>query len=138
MHSGDPSIPDISRPQSAASHTREVELAIDLAEQLMNPFSTRRITPKQALAHPFLRGDEGDFDEAADDDEFVPHLFGEGVCGQWHFYDETGRPAVKVQVRCECAEGCEDVLEEVVLVEAGQGLAIGRQPCEFHQDMEVY
>ncbi|KAG6876157.1 hypothetical protein C0992_000649 [Termitomyces sp. T32_za158] len=138
MPSGDPTIPDISRPQSAASHRREVELAIDLAEELMNPFSTRRITPKQALAHAFLRGEEGDFDEAADDDEFVPHLFGEGVCGQWHFYDETGSPAVKVQVRCECREECEDVLEEVVLVEAGQGLAIGRQPCEFHQDMEVY
>ncbi|KAG6868010.1 hypothetical protein C0993_008444 [Termitomyces sp. T159_Od127] len=136
--SGDPSIPDISCPPSAASHRHEVDLAIDLAEQLMNPFSTRRITPKQALAHAFLRGEEGDFDEAADDDEFVPHLFGEGVCGQWHFYDETGSPAVKVQVRCECREGCEDVLEEVVLVEAGQGLAIGRQPCEFHQDMEVY
>ncbi|KAH0588113.1 hypothetical protein H2248_006833 [Termitomyces sp. 'cryptogamus'] len=136
--SGDPTIQDITRPPSAAAHRHEVELAIDLAEQLMNPFSTRRITPRQALAHAFLRGEEGDFDEAADDDEFVPHLFGEGVCGQWHFYDETESPAVKVQVRCECTEGCGDLVEEIVLVEAGQGLAIGRQPCEFHQDMEVY
>ncbi|KAG6831976.1 hypothetical protein H0H87_003119 [Tephrocybe sp. NHM501043] len=130
--------PNIMQVPSAQSHRRQVESAIDLAELLMNPFSVRRPTPEEALAHPFLRGEEGDFDEAADDDEFEPHLFGEGVCGQWHQINEVGNYEVKVQVRCDCEPGCEDFIEEVIQVEPGQGVAIGRQPCEFHQDMEVY
>ncbi|KAF5387874.1 hypothetical protein D9615_000835 [Tricholomella constricta] len=129
-------VPDVMRTPSHAAHRRDIEAALDLAEQLMHPQSVRRMTPKNALAHPFLRGEEGDFDEAADDDEFVPHCFGEGVCGQWHFVDEvTGAPGVKVPVRCEC--GCDEEFEEVLVLEAGQGVAIGRQPCEFHQGMGV-
>ncbi|KAG6848438.1 hypothetical protein H0H93_016951, partial [Arthromyces matolae] len=129
MLDAEPTVEDLLRPPSEEKHRKEIELAIDLVEMLMNPFSTRRITPREALAHPFLLGEEGDFDEAVDDDEFAPHLFGEGVCGHLHFRDETGAPAVKVQIRCECDDtACEEVIEEVILVEPGQGLAIGRQP----------
>ncbi|KAG6854437.1 hypothetical protein C0991_006515 [Blastosporella zonata] len=131
-------LPGLAHVPSVATHRLEVESAIELAEQLMNPFSVRRITPAEALAHPFLRGEEGDFDEAADDDEFVPHTWGRGVCGQWHHVNEVGDCEVSVQVRCECEPGCEDIWEETVVVEPGQGLAIGRQPCEFHQEMEVF
>jgi len=130
-------IPDTIPKPSEEAHRRDVEAALDLAEQLMNPYSTRRITPRQALAHPFLRGEEGYFDEAADDDEFVPHRPGEGVCGQWHFVDGvTDAQCVKVPVQCGC--GCGEMYEEVQMLEAGQGMAIGRQPCEFHQGMAVY
>ncbi|KAF8076815.1 kinase-like protein [Lyophyllum atratum] len=125
--------PDAARTPSQATHQRDVEAALDLAEKLMNPYCVKRITPRQALAHPFLRGEEGDFDEAADDDEFVPHRPGEGVCGGLHFVDDvTEAQGVKVPVQCGCGPGCEEVYEEVIMLEAGQGMAIGRQPCEFH------
>ncbi|KAG5650090.1 hypothetical protein H0H81_000808, partial [Sphagnurus paluster] len=120
-------VPDVMRAPSRSAHRRDIEAALDLVEKLMDPHAVRRITPRAALAHPFLRGAEGEFDEAADDDEFVPHRFGEGVCGQWHFVDEvTEELGVKVPVRCGC--GCEREFEEVVMLEAGQGVAIGRQP----------
>ncbi|KAG6919762.1 hypothetical protein DXG01_001598 [Tephrocybe rancida] len=124
---------------SPTSHRQEVDSAIDLAEQLMNPFSVRRITPKEALAHPFLRGEEGDFDEAANDDEFTPHVFGEpgSDCAQWHYVNDLGDHIVQVQIMCGCGEpGCDDFEMDEIQVEPGQGLAIGRQPCEFHQDMK--
>ncbi|KAG6809579.1 hypothetical protein H0H92_015701 [Tricholoma furcatifolium] len=123
---------------SAAEHRRQVELAIDLAELILEPYVTKRFDPGEALAHPFLAGEDGAFDDTADDDEFVPHKFGEGVCGEWHSVDETGAHAVKVRVRCNCEPGCEEVGVEVVFVEPGEGLAIGRQPCEFHRDVELY
>ncbi|GLB34222.1 putative kinase-like protein [Lyophyllum shimeji] len=132
------SAPDALQKPSEEAHRRDIEAALDLVEKLMEPWSTRRITPRQALAHPFLRGEEGDFDEAADDDEFVPHRPGEGVCAQWHFVDPvTETHGVKVLVPCECPRACGKVYEEVLMLEAGQGLAIGRQPCEFHHGMAV-
>lgn len=64
---------------------------------------------------------------AANDDEFVPHPFGEGACKEWHFRDDvTEEPYVKV----EGDEGQEEMLTLV----AGEGIAIGRQPCEFHKN----
>ncbi|KAK2465904.1 hypothetical protein APHAL10511_001545 [Amanita phalloides] len=189
------------------SHKADIEAALNLLEQLMNPESTRRITPRAALYHPFLvngswsgegtlegvrmnedEGDgqsEGDRDDrgygdevmdsgseddgegednmddigitgkakqkekrkrgrrrgrargqkrgklmsAANDDEFVPHPFGEGVCREWHFRDDvTEEPYVKVMVECEDGER----REEMLTLAAGEGIAIGRQPCEFH------
>lgn len=66
---------------------------------------------------------------AANDDEFVPHPFGEGACREWHFRDDvTEQPYVKVAV-----EG-EERREETLTLVAGEGIAIGRQPCEFHKN----
>ena len=66
---------------------------------------------------------------ATNDDEFVPHPFGEGACREWHFRDDvTEQPYVKVAV-----EGDERREETLTLV-AGEGIAIGRQPCEFHKN----
>lgn len=77
------------------------------------------------------------FDEVqgAEDDEYVPHAFGaeESVCQEWHFKDEvTDVPCVKVVTKCGC--GCDEEFEEVRTLVAGEGIAIGRQPCEFHRD----
>ncbi|KAF8897933.1 kinase-like domain-containing protein [Infundibulicybe gibba] len=68
-----------------------------------------------------------DIESALDlDDEFVPHPFGQGVCADWHFRDPvTEDPCVKATV---------DRYEEVRTLVAGEGMAIGRQPCEFHQN----
>lgn len=102
-----------------------MDAALDLLERLMQPESTRRITPKDALSHPFLK----DPDEA-DDDDFVPHLFGEGVCAALHFYDEAEEPCVRVKVKEE--DGEEEM--RVRRLEPGEGVAIGRMPCEFHRE----
>jgi len=71
---------------------------------------------------------------AASDDEFVPHPFGEGVCKEWHFRDGvTEQPYVKVVVEEEDEAG-EGRKEETLTLVAGEGIAIGRQPCEFHRN----
>lgn len=134
-----PSTPGIL---SAAAHRAEIEAALDLLEHILHPESTKRMTPRRALAHPFLRGsssaglDEYDPEEdSADDDEFAPHVFGapESVCHEWHSRDPvTEVPSVRVVVPCGC--GCGREFEEVRNLVAGEGIAIGRQPCEFHRD----
>ncbi|KAI5987777.1 kinase-like protein [Pisolithus marmoratus] len=101
------------------SHDRDVGNALSLLESLMEPDSTRRITPRDALYHPFLV----DPSEPEDDDIF-PHPFGEGVCGRYHYIDKvTEEPYVLVN-----ADGKESVRRLV----AGEGIAIGKDPCEFH------
>lgn len=86
----------------------------------MHPESTRRITPRGALYHPFL----ADPSEPEDDDLF-PHPFGDGVCGKWHYVDEG------------TDEQCVIILDEGEQkgrrVTSGEGIAIGRWPCEFHR-----
>jgi hypothetical protein len=70
---------------------------------------------------------------AASDDEFVPHPFGEGVCKEWHFRDDvTEQPYVKVMMAED--EVGEERREETLTLVAGEGIAIGRQPCEFHRN----
>lgn len=123
---------------SPEQHTSDVDSAFDLLEQLLHPESTKRITPKRALAHPFLAGKSGEDDCLPDDDEFVPHEFGEGVCGKWHIRDEvTDEMCVRIKVRCECGECGGVEREEVRVLKPGEGIAIGSQPCEFHEDMEL-
>jgi len=119
-------------------HAIDVDSAFDLLEQLLHPESTKRITPKRALAHPFLAGKPDEDDALPDDDEFVPHEFGKGPCAEWHFKDDaTEKMCVKVKVKCEYG-GCEGVeREELRTVMPGEGICIGREPCEFHQDMDL-
>jgi cell division control protein 7 len=100
----------------------------------MSPESVRRITPKDALSHPFLKEPD-----EMDDDEFVPHRFGEGVCGSLHFLDEvTDEPCVKVKKtrKRDAAEGEGDEEDEMVVrrLMAGEGIAVGNMPCEFHTE----
>lgn len=153
---------------STTAHTSDIENAFDLLEQILHPESVRRITPRQALAHPFLRssplsssssretsmGDDGDEVMTAqeeDDDEYVPHPYdgGEGRCRVYHFRDEvTDVECVRIIVRCECADCQEEdarrkvdvyehggYYEEVRELVAGEGIAIGKDPCEFHQNL---
>jgi cell division control protein 7 len=119
-----PSPPTDENP-TAESHAADLENAFDLLEQLMQPESIRRITPRGALYHGFLKDEQ-------DDDEFFPHPFGEGVCGDLHFVDEvTEEPCVKVIL----GEN-----HEIRRLVAGEGMAIGSYPCVFHRteyDYEV-
>ncbi|KAE9407173.1 kinase-like protein [Gymnopus androsaceus JB14] len=109
----------------AEEHDTDVANALDLVEKLLHARSTKRITPRDALYHPFLHTYSGssrgrhrrgaadplvDEDtnmepdteddsetEMEDDDEFFPHPFGEGVCSRWHFRDDvTEEPCVYV------------------------------------------
>lgn len=118
---------------SAEQHVSDVDSAFDLLEQLLHPESTKRITPKRALSHPFLAGKPGEEDTLPDDDEFVPHEFGKGVCGKLHYRNTgTREMGVRVKAKCECGR-CEGVERfEKRAVVPGEGVAIGRQPCEFH------
>ncbi|KAH7887499.1 kinase-like protein [Phlebopus sp. FC_14] len=102
------------------SHGNDVENALSLLKQLMEPESTRRITPRGALYHPFLADPM-----EPEDDALFPHPFGEGVCRKYHFLDEvTEEPCVLVNVDGE---------EKVRSLVAGEGIAIGGNPCEFHR-----
>jgi cell division control protein 7 len=90
---------------------------------MLNPDATRRITPREALKHPFLSEE----DEGIDDDDYFPHPFGGGVCGELHFYDETTEePCVQVT-----ENGEKMGLKRLI---PGEGIAIGKRPCEFHKN----
>lgn len=106
----------------AQDHETDVEQALDLLERLLHPESIKRITPRQALYHPFLLESEGD-------DALFPHPFGEGVCGEWHFID-TVTEELRVRIWTEGGK------TSVIPVMAGEGVAIGNEPCEFHQGEE--
>lgn len=110
-------IPKLSREE----YSREIDNALDLLEGLMAPESIKRLTPQRALAHPFLK-----VPDEPDDDEFAPHPKAQGVCLRYHFIDEVGDHCIKVKN----ANG------KVVVrrLEAGEGMCIGRQPCEFHNE----
>ncbi|THH11081.1 hypothetical protein EW146_g8169 [Bondarzewia mesenterica] len=113
--------PSSPHPPSPESYANEIESALDLVEKIMNPDSTKRITPRQALYHPFLRNPE-----EPEDDEFFPHPFGEGVCGEWHFVDEvTDEFCVQAAIEGDGQEG----KAKVKRLAAGEGIAIGNQPC---------
>lgn len=117
-------------------HARDVDTAIALVERIMHPESIHRLTPRDVLYSDFLC--EG-VDEP-EDDEFFPHPFGSGVCGQHHFRDDvTEEPCVKVFVRDKDAvEGDEEGYRtEVRRLVSGEGIAIGREPCEFHRDIPM-
>jgi cell division control protein 7 len=108
-------------------HHTDMEQALDLLDRLLHPESIKRITPRQALYHPFLRESEED----GGDDAFFPHPFGEGVCGEWHFVDPVTE---EFRVRIRTEEGTTSVIP----VMAGEGMAIGNEPCEFHRDENFY
>ena len=62
------------------------------------------------------------------DDEQVPHPFGMGVCGELHFRDElTDTPCVLVPLE---VDGKTAQVPKALV--AGEGIARGDQPCEFH------
>lgn len=110
---------------SEEAHKAEISLALDLLEKMLNPDATRRIQPRNALAHPFLS------EEAEDvyDDDTFPHAFGGGVCGDLHYYDDdTGDACVQLPQ--------EDGSLQVKRVLSGEGLTIGSSPCEFHSHLD--
>ncbi|KAJ3992536.1 kinase-like protein [Lentinula boryana] len=105
-----------------SQHDEDVNAALDLVEGLLQPLCTKRLTPRSALYHPFLHP-TGNHVEP-DDDEFFPHPFGEGVCRRWHFRDEVGVPY---------SGGAKRRKTVYRSLTSGEGIAIGKQPCEFHR-----
>ncbi|KAJ7487428.1 kinase-like protein [Mycena galericulata] len=111
---------------------RDIELAFSFLQGLLEPEAYRRTTPKDALAHEFLR----EIDEPADDEMF-PHPFGEGVCKNYHFVDDvTEEPCVGVYEPLRPGQSAPRL--GMKRLAPGQGIAIGRQPCEFHKDITLY
>ncbi|KAJ3806815.1 kinase-like protein [Lentinula aff. lateritia] len=138
---------------SQKQHEEDIDNALDLIEGLLHPLCTKRLTPRSALYHPFLHcssnrrqreadpmvdedtdmefGVDEDLDEEVEpeDDEFFPHPFGEGVCRKWHARDEVGAPYV-------CIYAQDDFNRRKKVwhsLTSGEGIAIGKQPCEFHK-----
>ncbi|KDR84324.1 hypothetical protein GALMADRAFT_237104 [Galerina marginata CBS 339.88] len=176
----DPSISNQSdnnrhaNPPSLERYTKDMTNAFSFLELVLHVESTKRATPRRALYHKFL-----DEPGVPEDDAFVPHRPGEGVCGALHFRapeddeedggDGAGGTAhyVKVMRRCLCMSSRREVLgekdeDEVSLdsddgedgededgwcgeyvgdtkrVEAGEGVAVGRQPCEYHRNVRFF
>ncbi|GJJ07071.1 hypothetical protein Clacol_001270 [Clathrus columnatus] len=102
----------------AKQHEIDVEQAIDLLKATFQPESTKRITARETLYHPFLK--EPDRPE---DDEFFPHPWGQGVCGEYHDRDfVTG----DLQLYLD---------GDMYKVNAGQYTPIGGKPCAFHKNL---
>lgn len=119
--------------EAETKYRKEMDQALDFVEKIMHPESVRRLTPRQALYHPFLH--EGSPDGREGDDEFCPHAHGGGVCGMWHEWDEeTEEMVVKVKVRD--AEGREEWVQRRVA--PGEYVPIGRRPCELHKEEDGY
>ena len=141
-------------PPSLERHNKEMKQAVHLLESVLHFESTKRFTPRKALYHPFL-------EEAGclEDDAYVPHTPGNGVCRELHEVRE-GRHWVRVMKRCSCRKqgsddddevlrhgydpGAEDVddeewcgvmVSEDIELEAGHGVAIGDNACEYHRNM---
>ncbi|KAI0034368.1 kinase-like domain-containing protein, partial [Vararia minispora EC-137] len=126
-------------PTSPSSNCNEwehdVENALDLLEKTMHPESVKRITPLQALRHPFL------LEDGVDDNDFFPHPPGGGVCANWHLIDdEEGSYFVRIRLRDgepRLEDDDEDDEEPGTIlrrISAGEGIAIGNSPCEFHSE----
>ncbi|KAF8213218.1 kinase-like protein [Mycena galopus ATCC 62051] len=114
------------------AHKRDVNLAFSLLQGLLEPEAHRRTTPQKALEHEFLR----ESDEPADE-ELFPHPFGQGVCHKFHCVDPvTEEPGIKVYEPPRSGQTERRLLMRQL--EPGQGIAIGRQPCEFHKDITLY
>lgn len=145
-------------PPSIERQARDMRNALDLLEAMLHPESTKRITPRDSLYHPFL-SEPGVDPHIEGDDMFAPNRPGEGVCAALHTRDD-----VTEQMYVEVLRKVEDVLEaegeldgvglsnlsggdvEIVVDESGQrwakdyqlcmsgqGIAIGKRPCEFHR-----
>ncbi|KAK7064358.1 kinase-like protein [Favolaschia claudopus] len=100
-----------------------------LLQGLLEPEAYKRLTPREALAHEFLL----EADEPADEEMF-PHPFGQGVCKKYHFIDEvTDELGVLVFAPQRPGQTERRLLTRVLA--PGQGVAIGRQPCEYHGDI---
>lgn len=100
-------------------HRVDVENAINLLKATLEPESTKRITARDALYHPFLIDPS-----QPEDDELFPHPWGQGVCGEHHD-------------RCYLTGELQIWFDgEMFKVKAGQYTAIGSKPCEFHKHME--
>lgn len=104
------------------TYLNDLDLAFDLLDKLLVPESINRITARDALYHPFL------VEPGEGDDAFFPHPIGEGLCGQYHFRDEVTEEHY-VQI-----VGLNGI--ERRGLHAGQGVPIGDQPCEYHQDLD--
>ncbi|KAF7310774.1 Kinase-like protein [Mycena chlorophos] len=125
--SGTPPVDDSIR----ESHKRDVDLAFSLLDGLLEPEACRRMTPSQALAHAFLR------DDGPDEHDTLPHPFKSGVCAKYHIVDNvTEEPSVLVFEPLQPGQTARRLGTRGVA--PGQGIAIGREPCEFHQDSALY
>jgi cell division control protein 7 len=97
---------------------RQADLAFDLLSHLLQPEVGKRWTAREVLQHEWLR--EGEW---CDDDVHFPHAPGKGVCADFHFQDTTtGADMVHVG-------------QTVRMLIAGEGIAVGNEPCEFHKDV---
>ena len=100
---------------------------LDFLELIMEPESTRRLTPNRALHHRFLRESAPGVPEEAD---VVPHAPGHGACGSLHFQNESKEHCAHVKV-----PGREGWV--VKRLRPGEGVPIGKEPCELHRDIEL-
>lgn len=93
-------------------------MAFDFLEKILRPLCIERITAREALYHPFLA------EPNLPDDEMFPHPPSEGVCGELHFVDDV---TDEHRARVYSQDGW-----KVYRIFAGEGIAVGNSPCEYH------
>ena len=115
-----PSYIDGNNQAEVSAYFEDLSAALDLVDKMLHPESTKRITAREALYHRWLveEGKPGD-------DEFFPHPFGDGVCGEFHFRDDV------TDQLCISSLGHRGL--GIRQLSAGEGIAIGSQPCEYHK-----
>lgn len=115
--SGSAEDPD-HKASSSSSRAADIESAFDLLNKLLHSESVKRITARDALYHPFL------YEEGNEDDDFVPHPQGQGVCGHLHFKDSVTEE--------HWIRGAMKEVGPTRKLSAGEGIPIGKRPCEYH------
>lgn len=118
--------------ERAEKHNTLIASALDLLTLCLDIDPTKRITAREALYHPFLEEPLPPEVEAQaqalgvelpGDDAFFPWPPGNGVCGSAHFVDPvTDEHCVRT------------ARNRTRVLMAGEGIAIGARPCEFHTD----
>jgi len=123
-------------------HNLLVDSALDLLGKCLHWDPTVRISARDALYHPFLALPGLDEGGEGEDDELVPHPFGQGVCGSLHFRDEmTDDLCVFVPLSANVDMGvgvgweAGNATPVTKTLVSGEGIAIGGAPCEFHVDV---
>lgn len=115
-------------PPNKDAYASDLENAFSFLEGILQPEMYKRFTPVEALKHPFLTI------PGEDDDDYLPHPYGEGKCGKYHWIDETDVPCARIGLPLDHEGEIREDSGRVIRLDAGQGIAIGKEPCEFHRE----
>lgn len=153
-----------ANPPSSERHAKDMKIAFHFLESVLHFESTKRATPRKALYHKFLEEAGAPPDDevvprvtaegvceryhAVHNGVHYVNVYRRCTCRgrkthpDWEEGEEVdldsdgGESGVDDDLGNE--KECEHMYEELLSLSAGEGIAIGNQPCEFHKDPELY